>query len=80
VADAEQAAELLGEADGEALVELSEEEAEADGDEPEPAPEEPEPALNSAPPATGELTETSLSAWAPRFTMTIRSVRLEPLA
>jgi len=61
--------ELLAEADGEAPAELDPAAAEA-----------PEPALNWLPPATGEATETSLSALAPRFTITIRSCAVEPLA
>jgi hypothetical protein len=67
-------AELLADADGEALaVSLAELEA------PDAPGEEPEPALNVAPPAAVEVTDTSLSGAAPRLMITIRSGASEPL-
>ena len=52
----------------------------AAGDAPDVAEEELLPALNVAPLATGDVTETSLSAAVPRLTITIRRGACAPLA
>ena len=75
--DAEPDDEALADADGEAPAEL----LDTDGEVPsaEDAPAVP-PVPSWAPAATGELTDTSRSAWSPWLISTIRSGASEPLA